>query len=104
MPLNEADTCRPSACIAQAGRYIVLRRPATGMEEQARLQSKLRDAGRHQRKLRQEIFDVEDRILAKRDERVQAIKSGLKPAVTSQTLFAIRRRIVAPGVKGTVAG
>ena len=60
------------------------------MEEQARLQSKLRDAGRHQRKLRQEIFDVEDRILAKRDERVQAIKSGLKPAVTSQTLFTLR--------------
>lgn len=66
---------------------------ATSMEEQARIQSEIRDTERHQRKLRQEIFEVEDRILAKRDELVQAIKSKLKPAVTSQTLFTLRWRL-----------
>ena len=63
---------------------------ASGMEEQARLQTEIRDTERRQRKLRQEIFEVEDRILASRDELVDAIKSKLKPAVSAQTLFTLR--------------
>ncbi len=62
---------------------------ASSIEEQARIQTEIRDAERKQRKLRQEIFDVEDRILAKRDELVEAIKSKLKPAVKSQVLFTL---------------
>ena len=60
------------------------------MEEQARLQTEIRDTERRQRKLRQEIFEVEDRILASRDELVDAIKSKLKAAVSEQTLFTLR--------------
>lgn len=80
--------------LAEAKRRIrELRNQATkasSIEEQARIQTEIRDTERRQRKLRQEIFDVEDRILAKRDELVEAIKSKLKPMVKSQALFTLR--------------
>jgi ERCC4-related helicase len=63
---------------------------AASIEEQARIQTEIRDTERRQRKLRQEIFDVEDRILAERDALVESIRAKLKPAVSSQTLFTLR--------------
>ncbi len=80
--------------LAEAKRRIrELRNEATkasSIEELACVQTEIRDTERRQRKLRQEIFDVEDRILAKRDELVEAMKSKLKPVVRSQTLFTLR--------------
>ena len=62
----------------------------TSMEEQARIQSDIRDAERRQRKLRQEIFEVEDQILAKRDELVESVRGMLKQSVSTSPLFTIR--------------
>ena len=63
---------------------------ATSMEEQARIQSDIRDAERQQRKLRQEIFEVEDQILARRDELVEAVRGLLKQSASTSPLFTIR--------------
>lgn len=60
------------------------------LAEQARIQSEITDAERRQRKLRQEIFEVEDRILAERDRLVGAIRGKLNPTMNRDTLFTIR--------------
>jgi len=61
---------------------------------QARLQGEITDAERQQRKLRQEIFEVEDRILAERDKLVTGIRGKLDPAINKQALFTIRWSLV----------
>ena len=63
---------------------------ASDLTEQARLQGQISDLERSQRKLRQEIFEVEDRILAQRDELVSIIRGKLKQQATSTPLFSIR--------------
>ena len=62
----------------------------TDLAEQARVQGDIADTERRQRKLRQEIFEVEDRILAQRDQLVAAIRSKLDPAIQKETLFTVR--------------
>ena len=62
----------------------------TSMEDQARIQGEIRETERRQRKLRQEIFEVEDQILAKRDELVEAMRAMLKQNVNTRPLFTIR--------------
>lgn len=58
--------------------------------QQARVQSEIADTERRQRKLRQEIFEVEDRILAQRDQLVANIRGKLDPSIQKDTLFTIR--------------
>jgi hypothetical protein len=58
--------------------------------EQARVQGEIADTERRQRKLRQEIFEVEDRILAQRDQLVANIRGKLDPSIQNDTLFTIR--------------
>jgi adenine-specific DNA-methyltransferase len=86
--------------LADAKRRIrELRNAATkagSVEEQVRIQTEIRDTERRQRRLRQDIFDVEDRILAQRDALVEGIRARLAPAVTSKTLFTIRWTLTAP--------
>ena len=60
------------------------------LAEQARVQSEIADTERRQRKLRQEIFEVEDRILAQRDQLVAAIRGKLDPSIQKDSLFTIR--------------
>ena len=60
------------------------------LAEQARVQSEIADTERRQRKLRQEIFEVEDRILAQRDKLVAAIRGKLDPSIQKDSLFTIR--------------
>lgn len=60
------------------------------LAEQARVQSEIADTERRQRKLRQEIFEVEDRILAERDHLVAAIRGKLDPSIQKDSLFTIR--------------
>lgn len=60
------------------------------LAEQARVQSEIVDTERRQRKLRQEIFEVEDRILAQRDQLVANIRGKLDPSIQKDTLFTIR--------------
>src|ERR1019366_524141 len=63
---------------------------AVGVPDQIRLQEEISTLERRQRKLRQEIFDVEDQILAKRDELVGGLKSKLHQTDATEVLFKIR--------------
>jgi len=63
---------------------------AADLSEQARLQDEIAELERRKRRLRQDIFDVEDRILAQRDELVSTIRRKLEQSVTSQSLFSLR--------------
>ena len=65
------------------------------LSEQAQLQDNISDLERHQRKLRQEIFEMEDRILAQRDQLVSAIRSKLKQSVSTAVLFSVRWSLMA---------
>ncbi|MBL8191835.1 MAG: DEAD/DEAH box helicase family protein [Acidobacteria bacterium] len=60
------------------------------LTERLRLQDEISDAERRQRKMRQEIFEVEDRINAKRDELVNAIRGQLQQNIATRPLFSIR--------------
>ena len=60
------------------------------VREQARLQNEIGELERRKRKLRQEIFEVEDRILAQRDDLVGAIRRKLEQSVKKQSLFSLR--------------
>ena len=63
---------------------------AGDLSAQATLQSEISELERRQRKLRQEIFDVEDRIVAQRDALVAAVRGKLQQAIQQQTLFMLR--------------
>lgn len=63
---------------------------SSDLSEQAGIQSEISEAERRQRKLRQEIFEVEDRILAERDRLVGAIRGKLNAEVSRADLFTIR--------------
>ena len=63
---------------------------AAGLTEQAGLQGEISEAERRQRKLRQEIFVVEDQILSQRDQLVAAIRGKLQQNIQQKLLFAIR--------------
>jgi len=62
----------------------------TDLAEQARLQGEIAEAERKQRKLRQEIFEVEDRIMTERDRLVSGIRGKLTPNLQKECLFTIR--------------
>ncbi len=71
----------------------VLRRKsrlATNLEEQHKIQRKIREFERKKRRLRQEIFDIEDEILAKRDELIEKLEMRLKQKTYQEPLFTIR--------------
>jgi len=63
---------------------------AADLTEQARLQAEISETERRQRKLRQEIFEVEDRILAQRDQLVAAIRGKLQQNIQTQPIFTVR--------------
>ena len=63
---------------------------AGDLSAQATLQSEISELERRQRKLRQEIFDVEDRIVAQRDALVAAVRGKLQQTIQQQTLFTVR--------------
>ena len=68
-------------------------RQADTMEDQQLAQKSLRNLERLQRKQRQEIFDVEDEIMEKRDELITALESRLKQKTDIQPLFTVRWHI-----------
>ena len=69
-------------------------RKAPTLEEQSQLQQQLRDLERQQRRQRQKIFDVEDEIIEKRDELIDALQERLTQTTEVQHLFSIRWRVV----------
>lgn len=68
-------------------------RKAPTLEEQSELQNQLRDLERQQRRQRQQIFDVEDEILAKRDELIEALQERLTQTTETEHLFTIRWQV-----------
>lgn len=65
-------------------------RLASTVEEQAAVQDEIRGLERQQRRHRQEIFDVEDEIEAKRDTLIAALERRLNQRSHSVPLFRIR--------------
>ena len=63
---------------------------ANEMAGKLRLQEEIGALERRQRKLRQEIFEVEDRILAQREQLVNAIRSKLSPTIEAELIFTAR--------------
>jgi exonuclease VII large subunit len=69
-------------------------RQATTLQEQKEHQEKLGGLERKQRKQRQEIFAVEDEIMAKRDALVGQLETRLSQKTGRESLFAVRWRVV----------
>lgn len=69
-------------------------RKALTLEAQSVLQKQISDTEKLQRRLRQEIFNVEDEIIEKRDGLIADLESRLKQTTTTECLFTIRWQVV----------
>jgi hypothetical protein len=69
-------------------------RKAATLQEQGGIQKELSELERKQRKLRQEIFDVEDEIIAKRDGLIASLQQRLQEKTETETLFTLRWQVV----------
>lgn len=69
-------------------------RATTTVDEQAAIQEEIKTLERQQRRQRQEIFDVEDAIEAKRDALIAALERRLNQRSHSVALFRVRWRLV----------
>ena len=69
-------------------------RKANSLQEQQDIQNELSELERKQRRLRQDIFDVEDEIIAKRDELIESLQQRLRQKTESKTLFTLHWQLV----------
>lgn len=69
-------------------------RLATNLAEQHEIQQKIQKLEKQQRRQRQEIFQVEDSIVAKRDTLIGALEKRLTQKTESQRLFTIEWAVV----------
>jgi hypothetical protein len=69
-------------------------RKAATLQEQENLQRELAELERKQRRQRQEIFEVEDEIIAKRDELIASLQQRMQEKTETQTLFTLRWQVV----------
>jgi hypothetical protein len=69
-------------------------RQATTVEEQHKLQEKIKDLEKKKRRQRQRIFDVEDEIMEKRDKLIDALERRMQQRTESTPLFTIRWTVV----------
>ena len=65
-------------------------RKAATLQEQDGIQRELAELERKQRRLRQEIFAVEDEIIEKRDALITSLQQRLQEKIDTQTLFTLR--------------
>jgi superfamily II DNA/RNA helicase len=68
-------------------------RQAQTTEDQLALQSKIRDLEQRQRRQRQRIFEVEDEIMEKRNQLINALERRMKQKTHTENLFTIRWRV-----------
>jgi hypothetical protein len=68
-------------------------RKAATLQEQDSIQRELSELERKQRRLRQEIFTVEDEIIAKRDKLIASLQQRLQEKTSNETLFSIRWQV-----------
>ena len=69
-------------------------RKATTLQEQESIQREISELERKQRRQRQEIFDVEDEIIAKRDELIESLQKRMQERTTHETLFSARWQVI----------
>ncbi len=69
-------------------------RLATTTEEQHALQKQIQELEKQKRRQRQRIFEVEDEIMAKRDELIARLEKRLQQRTTVKPLFTIRWSVV----------
>ena len=69
-------------------------RQAETMEQQHAIQRQIRDLERLQRRQRQQIFDVEDEIIEKRDQLIDALEQRMHQHTQTTRLFTIRWQVV----------
>lgn len=69
-------------------------RQATTTQEQHELQTKLRDLEKKKRRQRQQIFDVEDEIMEKRDRLIDALEKRLAQKTAVEPLFTIQWQVI----------
>jgi hypothetical protein len=65
-------------------------RLATTTEEQHALQKQIQELEKQKRRQRQRIFDVEDEIMAKRDELIEKLEKRMRQRTNVEPLFTIR--------------
>lgn len=63
-------------------------------DELLKMQTSLRDLERKKKRLRQEIFEVEDEIEERRDEMINAIKAKMLKAINESSIFTIKWNLV----------
>lgn len=68
-------------------------RKAATLQEQEGIQRELSELERKQRRLRQEIFAVEDEIIEKRDALIASLQQRLQEKTDTQTLFTLRWQV-----------
>ena len=69
-------------------------RQAETVEQQHAIQRQIRDLERLQRRQRQQIFDVEDEIIEKRDQLIEALEQRMNQHTETARLFTIRWKVV----------
>ncbi|KGS91819.1 DEAD/DEAH box helicase family protein [Burkholderia pseudomallei] len=69
-------------------------RKAATLQEQDGIQRELSELERKQRRLRQEIFAVEDEIIEKRDALIASLQQRMHEKTDTQTLFTLRWQVV----------
>jgi len=69
-------------------------RKAATLQEQDGIQRELSELERKQRRLRQEIFAVEDEIIEKRDALIASLQQRLQEKTNTQTLFTLHWQVV----------
>jgi len=87
----EKDLSDTKAQIKAARRQARL---ATTLDEQNELQQKLRVLERKQRKQRQQIFEIEDKIAEKRDDLIDGLQRRMTQKTHSTHLFTIQWEVV----------
>ncbi len=69
-------------------------RQAENLEQQREIQEKIKQLERKKRRQRQQIFDIEDEIMEKRDNLIDALEKRLEQKTTVDELFTIRWAVV----------
>lgn len=69
-------------------------RQAPTVEEQHQVQGKIREAEKKQRRLRQQVFDVEDEILEKRNLLIEKLEMQMSQKTDQEGLFTIRWQVI----------
>ena len=64
------------------------------MEQQHAIQRQIRDLERLQRRQRQQIFNVEDEIIEKRDQLIDTLERRMHQHTETSRLFTIRWQVV----------